>query len=161
MALTTSTAPAPGGAGQHTPWETSFRHHVADLPETLSGPSPSHEVASQRMRSLVRSGLLKHTDVRDAPEHFFLAHSVLSEFATRLGPGFGIRFTVQFNLFAGTVTATGGPGELARPARDACTHACCCAAGCVCGVASAYMHTGALCSGLAIACTHSLLQMPV
>ena len=38
---------------------------------------------------------------------------MLSEFATQLGPGFGIRFTVQFNLFAGTVTAIGNPSQLA------------------------------------------------
>ena len=44
---------------------------------------------------------------------FFAAHRVLSEFATQLGPGFGIRFTVQFNLFAGTVTAIGNPSHLA------------------------------------------------
>jgi hypothetical protein len=29
------------------------------------------------------------------------------------GPGFSIRFTVQFNLFAGTVLELGGPGHLA------------------------------------------------
>ena len=31
-----------------------------------------------------------------------------------LGPGFGIRFTVQFNLFAGTVTAIGSDSHLAE-----------------------------------------------
>ena len=46
----------------------------------------------------------------NSPERFFAAHRVLSEFATQLGPGFGIRFTVQFNLFAGTVTAIGSDG---------------------------------------------------
>ena len=36
--------------------------------------------------------------MQDAPERFFLAHRLLSTIG--LG-GFGIRFTVQFNLFAG------------------------------------------------------------
>jgi acyl-CoA oxidase len=90
-------------------WVASFRSATADLPSLL-GPGASHEAAASRLRRLVRSGILKLTDVRDNPERFFAAHRVLSEFATRLGPGFGIRFTVQFNLFAGTVVALGGQG---------------------------------------------------
>jgi len=42
-----------------------------------------------------------------------MAHRLLSGFATQIGPGFGIRFTVQFNLFAGTIVALGGPEQLA------------------------------------------------
>lgn len=45
------------------------------------------------------------------PERFFLAHQIISGYATEVGPGFGIRFTVQFNLFAGTVLALGNPEQ--------------------------------------------------
>jgi len=37
---------------------------------------------------------------------------VLSHYATLVGPGFGIRFTVQFNLFAGTVLALGNDDQI-------------------------------------------------
>ncbi|GAX79521.1 hypothetical protein CEUSTIGMA_g6962.t1 [Chlamydomonas eustigma] len=92
-------------------WEVLFRAHVADLPQTLS-QNPNYAEASNRLRNLVRSGILKHSDVHDAPEKFFAAHRILSEYATKLGPGFGIRFTVQFNLFAGTITAIGTSDHL-------------------------------------------------
>ncbi len=94
-------------------WTLRFREHVRDLPTTLRG-TPSHEEAAFRMRNLVKSRLLRHTDVRDAPERFLAAHRVLAELSTQLGPGFWIRFTVHYNLFAGTVTALGGPGKPCR-----------------------------------------------
>ncbi len=47
-------------------WSHAFRESVADLPRTLSG-SATYQQASERLRTLVRSGLLRHTDVRDAP----------------------------------------------------------------------------------------------
>jgi acyl-CoA oxidase len=43
------------------------------------------------------------------PEKFFLAHRLLS--TVGLG-GFGIRFTVQFNLFAGSIVGLAGPSQL-------------------------------------------------
>mmetsp|Transcript_51514 Transcript_51514/g.103449 ORF Transcript_51514/g.103449 Transcript_51514/m.103449 type:complete len:110 (+) Transcript_51514:589-918(+) len=43
------------------------------------------------------------------PEKFFLAHRLLSTMG--LG-GFGIRFTVQFNLFAGSIVGLGGPEQV-------------------------------------------------
>ena len=45
----------------------------------------------------------------DHPEKFFLAHRLLS--TVGLG-GFGIRFTVQFNLFAGSIVGLAGPDQL-------------------------------------------------
>eukprot|EP00193_Tetraselmis_chui_P017186 CAMPEP_0177778082 /NCGR_PEP_ID=MMETSP0491_2-20121128/15754_1 /TAXON_ID=63592 /ORGANISM="Tetraselmis chuii, Strain PLY429" /LENGTH=482 /DNA_ID=CAMNT_0019297311 /DNA_START=210 /DNA_END=1659 /DNA_ORIENTATION=- len=80
------------GDVEHQSWLADFQAHVNGLPELLAGDA-------KRALSL--------TDLRDAPERFFSAHHVLSEFATRLGPGFGIRFTVQYNLFAGSVLALG------------------------------------------------------
>lgn len=57
-------------------------------------PAQSSEV----LRKLVKSNTLSYFDMSDCPEKFFLAHRLLS--SVGLG-GFGIRFTVQFNLFAG------------------------------------------------------------
>ena len=62
------------------------------------------------LRKLVQSKLLLYTDMKDNPEKFFLAHRLLSTIG--LG-GFGIRFTVQFNLFAGSIVGLGGPQQLA------------------------------------------------
>jgi len=45
---------------------------------------------------LIKTGLLRFTDLRDNPEKFFEAHRLLGEGDRGLiyGPGFGIRFTV-------------------------------------------------------------------
>lgn len=66
--------------------------------------------SSAVLRNVVRSGLLKFTDMRDAPEKFFMAHRLLATIG--LG-GFGIRFTVQFNLFAGSILGLAGEDQLA------------------------------------------------
>jgi len=55
--------------------------------------------------------VLSLTDMRDNPERFFLAHRLLSRM---LVDGFGIRFTVQFNLFAGSILGLGGEEQVAR-----------------------------------------------
>jgi len=72
---------------------------------TCTDPAQS----SKLLRSLIQSKQLLYTDMRDAPEKFFLAHRLLSTIG--LG-GFGIRFTVQFNLFAGSILGLGGPEQL-------------------------------------------------
>jgi acyl-CoA oxidase len=46
--------------------------------------------------------------MEESPEKFFLAHRLLS--TVGLG-GFGIRFTVQFNLFAGSIVGLAGPEQ--------------------------------------------------
>jgi len=92
-------------------WQQSFRKHISDLPEIGSGIHYSK--SADRLRRLVREGPLRLIDLRDEPERFFLAHRLLSEYATQVGPGFGIRFTVQVNLFAGTILALGNPDQVA------------------------------------------------
>ena len=67
--------------------------------------------SSSLLRKLVKSELLRFTDMRDAPEKFFLAHRLLSSVGLN---GFGVRFTVQFNLFAGSVVGLGGPEQVAQ-----------------------------------------------
>jgi len=48
--------------------------------------------------------------MKQAPERFFAAHRLL---ASRILGGYGIRFTVQFNLFAGSILGLGGPDQIA------------------------------------------------
>ena len=67
------------------------------------------------LRRFVRArGALTFTSVEDDPERFFGAHRALATHATTLGPGFWIRFTVQYNLFAGTCAALGTEAQRAR-----------------------------------------------
>lgn len=63
--------------------------------------------SSERLRQLIRTGLLRFTDLEKNPAKFFEAHRLLVDPIKR-GPGFWIRFTVQYNLFAGTVLGLGG-----------------------------------------------------
>jgi len=92
-------------------FKAAFRNATADLP--VLGSNIHYSASADRLRKLLQDGPLKLTDLREAPEKFFSAHSVLSEYATKVGPGFGIRFTVQFNLFAGTVIALGNNQQVA------------------------------------------------
>lgn len=74
--------------------------------------SCSPNESALRLRQLIRSGLLKFADMRDRPEFFFLAHRLLASRSTVLGGGFGIRFTVQFNLFAGSIIGLGADSQV-------------------------------------------------
>ena len=73
----------------------------------------SYEESSRRMRSLLKTGLLRHDDLVNNPERFFLAHRILAEHATKLGPGFWIRFTVHYNLCMGTILGLGSDKQVA------------------------------------------------
>ena len=72
----------------------------------------SYQQAADKLRKLIQSNLLTLTDITDNPERFFLAHKLLSLHSTRLGPGFSIRFTVHYNLFAGTVVGLGSDEQI-------------------------------------------------
>lgn len=89
-------------------WQASWRAAVAEIMALDSFSSGAF-----KLQELLRMGVLRQTDLRDAPERFFMAHAILSEYATAVGPGFGIRFTVQFNLFAGTILALGNAQQVA------------------------------------------------
>lgn len=91
-------------------WASAFRDSIADLPKL---GSIHYEVSAERLRRLMREGLLRLTDLRNEPQKFFTAHKLLSEHATEVGPGFGIRFTVQVNLFAGTILGLGNEKQVA------------------------------------------------
>eukprot|EP00927_Polykrikos_kofoidii_P039800 TRINITY_DN3410_c0_g1_i2.p1 TRINITY_DN3410_c0_g1~~TRINITY_DN3410_c0_g1_i2.p1 ORF type:complete len:498 (-),score=104.87 TRINITY_DN3410_c0_g1_i2:197-1615(-) len=66
-----------------------------------------YESSAEQLRELVKTGLLKLTDLKNDPVRFFEAHRLLARHAVHLGPGFWIRFTVHYNLFAGSVLAVG------------------------------------------------------
>jgi acyl-CoA oxidase len=89
-------------------WERDFLEATATIQSDVT-----HEQSAASMRLLVRSGLLRHTDLRDHPERFFKAHRLLARHAVEQGPGFWIRFTVHYNLCFGTVLAVGGPEQIA------------------------------------------------
>lgn len=106
---------APSARGEATAaagseWHSKWKAATAEL-TTAEAP---FEEASERLRALVKTGLLRFTDLRDEPERFFLAHRMLGEHAVPHGPGFFIRFTVQYNLFAGTVLAVGSESQVAQ-----------------------------------------------
>jgi alkylation response protein AidB-like acyl-CoA dehydrogenase len=78
-------------------------------------PKRATRRTAKALRALVsRRGALTFTDVEDDPARFFAAHRALATHATTLGPGFWIRFTVQYNLFAGTCAALGTEAQRAR-----------------------------------------------
>ena len=68
--------------------------------------------SSSMLRDLLRRQLVSMTDLRDDPEWFFEAHRVVAHHGEELGEGFWTRFTVQFNLFAGTVLAVGNASHI-------------------------------------------------
>lgn len=78
---------------EDTAWEAAF---LAATEEVVS--NTTHADSAQRLRGLLQTGLLRHTDLRDNPERFFKAHRLLARHAVAHGPGFWIRFTVHYNL---------------------------------------------------------------
>ena len=88
-------------------WISKFNSQVADVGDGLN-----FNQAAAKLRQLIQTNLLTLTDITDNPERFFLAHKLLSNHSTRLGPGFSIRFTVHYNLFAGTVVGLGSDEQV-------------------------------------------------
>lgn len=102
-------APSTGfSADDEAAWEADFLAATAVIRSDIT-----HEASAEAMRTLVKSGILRHTDLRDKPERFFKAHRLLARHAVEHGPGFWIRFTVHYNLCYGTVLAVGGPEQVA------------------------------------------------
>jgi len=83
-------------------WAQSFRDATSELKSDVSFLE-----SAQQLRTLTKTNLLRASDIRDAPERFFEAHRILARHAVEHGPGFWIRYTVHYNLFAGTVMAVG------------------------------------------------------
>ena len=81
MAPAFSTAPAFDPADDELRWEQAF----LDATENIVTADASHETSAAALRGLVRSGLLRHTDLRDRPERFFKAHRLLARHAVQVG----------------------------------------------------------------------------
>jgi len=78
-----STAAAPPPSTQtDAEWEKAFLEATADV----SG-GRSHADSAAAMRTLLRTGLLRNTDLRDRPDRFFKAHRLLARHAVAHGPG--------------------------------------------------------------------------
>lgn len=90
-------------------WRAAY---TAELARILAEPATSPADSAARLSGLVRTGLLRFEDLREEPSKFFEAHRLLVNHGFEQGPGFSIRFTVQFNLFAGTILELGSPAHL-------------------------------------------------
>jgi acyl-CoA oxidase len=93
-------------------WAHAFKSATVGVAE-LDPTTIDYATSAQRMRELLQTKLLRHTDLRDNPERFFLAHRILAEHSSAVGPGFWVRFTVHYNLCAGTVLALGTEEQVA------------------------------------------------
>lgn len=83
-------------------WTEQWENAVAKIDSNVH-----YQKSGDTLRSLIKTGLLRFTDLETNPERFFEAHRLVVDPIKR-GPGFWIRFTVQYNLFAGTVLGLGG-----------------------------------------------------
>lgn len=92
-------------------WERAFREHISDYP--AMGYEISFEESANRLRRMVKSGLLRNTDCLNRPERFLRAHNIMSEFTPVLGYGFFLRFTAHYNLFCVNVASVGTPEQVA------------------------------------------------
>lgn len=94
-------------------WEIQFTRAIqstVDFQRDIN--EVSYLESSERLRSLLRSGLLRHTDLVTHPERFFLAHRILAKHATKIGPGFWVRFTVHYNLCMGSILGLGSDEQV-------------------------------------------------
>jgi acyl-CoA oxidase len=89
-------------------FKQQWGNHVSDI---RSNVTP--EQSANRLRTLLKTKLLEFHDLSHNPEKFFLAHRMMVDPKNR-GPGMFIRFTVQFNLYAGSVLGLGSPTQIAQ-----------------------------------------------
>jgi len=86
-------------------WGKKWTEAIAELFDFQG--TLSYSETAERFRKLLKTGLLRQTDLRDNPDRFFQAHRLIGDYGIRVGPGVLIRFTVQYNLFCGTIVALG------------------------------------------------------
>ena len=68
--------------------------------------------SAEALRFVISTGLLALNDIYKDPEKFFLAHRMLASQVPRMGSGLWMRFTLQYNLFAGSICALGSPRQV-------------------------------------------------
>jgi acyl-CoA oxidase len=82
----------------------AFRAEIDRIPS-----EGSWQDGARYLQELIKSRTLLYTDMRDNPSRFFRGHRIIAEHF--LG-GFGTRFTVQFNLFAGSIIGMGSEKQV-------------------------------------------------
>lgn len=83
---------------------TDFTRKFSSIMSSYHPFSTSWEESSEHLRRMLRTGPLSIFDLTKRPHLFFLAHRLLAD---SLCAGFGIRYTVLFNLFAGSIIGLG------------------------------------------------------
>jgi len=102
-------------SGVTAEWETAFKEATKNIHGRCT-----YQEGAEMLRELIRTKLLKFTDIKENPARFFAAHRLLlapgNQGVGRLSDasGFGVRFTVEFNLFAGSIIGLGGPEQIAQ-----------------------------------------------
>ena len=56
--------------------------------DIVGGDDVTYEKSAEQLRALIKTGLLRFTDLRDKPARFFEAHRILARHANNHGPGF-------------------------------------------------------------------------
>lgn len=92
-------------------WASAFKKATVNVAE-MDVASVTYDESAERLRTLLKTGLLRHTDLVKNPDRFFLAHKLLAEHSPQLGPGFWIRFTVHYNLCVGTILGLGNDDQI-------------------------------------------------
>lgn len=85
---------------------------VRELQNIFKTPFLDHVDSSNRLKFLIKTGILRYSDLKDNPERFFEAHRLIVMHGFEHGPGFMIRFTVQYNLYAGTILELGSDSQI-------------------------------------------------
>lgn len=86
-------------------WETVFKSKLLHISDESC--ADCYNQSALKMRELIRSKLLLFDDIHVNPEKFFFAHRIMAYNTPKIGFGFWVRMTVQYNLFAGTIMALG------------------------------------------------------
>mmetsp|Transcript_3684 Transcript_3684/g.3834 ORF Transcript_3684/g.3834 Transcript_3684/m.3834 type:complete len:477 (-) Transcript_3684:40-1470(-) len=92
-------------------WIESFKKETTDIAR-MDSSTLTYEESAHRMRSLLKTGILRHDDITKRPERFFLEHRLLDFHSPQLDPGFWIRFTVHYNLCIGTINGLGSEEQI-------------------------------------------------
>ena len=85
--------------------ELEIFHKELKRIQAIPNIDTNHQLAARELSNIVKQGLLSYSDIIEKPEKFFSFHQAISEYIGL--EGFGIRFTVQYNLFAGTIMCLG------------------------------------------------------
>jgi len=81
-----------------------FAKRFLDIMKPYKPLETEWKESSEHLRLMLKTGPLSIFDLQQNPHLFFLAHRLLAD---SLCAGFGIRYTVQFNLFAGSIIGLG------------------------------------------------------